>query len=1431
MGHYSDYQAKDLEPVEVTQEMIVFLQKLNDLLHNQAGLDSTQISDRPRLKGYFENPEQKGSYIEMDVLKGWQYYKVGDRYQLQSESGRPQSKFLDEFENELYTTDFSIDGCILSLQAGSKEQSLLLHTKCLMELAQSGKLFVTKPGELIKDAHPIVLQDNGDLLMCPSLKDCPEEDKGKEPFLSADQKLQCSPHYNDQEYANRLKKASENLSTFAIKGILSGLERNITDLATEAMRKNLSKTAFLKQISEADMGANEKLEEVYQKKKDDNPNLPSYTFQFSSGKRQQEGVALSQKAMAKYAAGQYDILAIYEPIIQATKEGEFTQEECKSITSQRDVGALLLDISDDPQIQSSNIDYVKMMIGKGLDPADPQYEEFRQRMYAQYVNKRLKDIAEFDYEKYCHLTDQEFVDKYQEFNAAFFRTSVLRMQLDQMRANPYLDRKLVQKCYQIADTYADTHMYNQCKIRFMASPYYGKYDLKQLENVSNEDMLKMNPGRLSNEVAYRKTIQELETLRTSKGLMLECYIQREMISTKKAEREQNIRLYNQDGQEIESFQLPDCINRGEIIYAADIYHKGNLSAFKMNPETLAITSVPLTKKMQNTVNTINSNIDTVLSHTATSLNELFYNPQKLKAESYESVCKEIIKKGLNPNQIYSKIKEHFNDKNDRYNETEFYAFFEKQGKKPHHLSKEEIAAREAVTQQATKKDFDANMAAADSFNVSNAEDIPFANPRYFTFFLFDYQAGAKKYNESVITRFKSGEEGRNEVIREAVERHLANAELFSRDLTDEELIQNWDKIRATGLAIGQEYLNFKKTLAEDGISMPDDAAQKLEAVEGIISLKNAIYSNRMSVLMSRYHKFGAEDVVNSAADGFSISPLVDDPEFSEYANAMSTFIIQQNNAVGYYANQHMLGPEEVPMVVFDETGNEISGSQEIGQAFREGKGVFYVNNQGEIKGCKPQDFKKVPPVFENIAVTPEVKVATDIYQVMKQDLPEYEKLYQSTLLKEQYNLNKMTANPSGQDFQKQMKESLTNLCAAISINKLIQKNGVEDSVKKAIGTQKTLDAVRDGMRKSGLIETMMENHLPKKPQEIAQMNPETLYFRMLQAHSAENAKQAQMMERQRLEELFYRTHDRALSKYKENYFFKTITKPEIMQLKEATSTSLTLQRSSLQTITLSMMLTQGYSFDEAIAPEAKEDRDQIGRAAMEAIKAGDYQMIEQNLTIGLNNLNTYVHEKMMKLESIEPRFVLQPQNENFILAASVLKDFSQELERAQGYLPKRNLPPEQKTSDVSYQAMVTAESLATLFSIAGVRGHDKLESASIGSLIGKYIQGDIMNKRFQYKRSLPENEGKKIDEIMTLEDINAAQRIFSNSVVPRLNEMIPKTKVGQENLTNLIKTDSVHTLLNTGFMKEGDQLVFKAAYREKFKGLDKQVKVEGPSLE
>jgi len=552
-----------------------------------------------------------------------------------------------------------------------------------------------------------------------------------------------------------------------------------------------------------------------------------------------------------------------------------------------------------------------------------------------------------------------------------------------------------------------------------------------------------------------------------------------------------------------------------------------------------------------------------------------------------------------------------------------------------------------------------------------------------------------------------------------------------------------------------------------------------------------------------------------------MGPLSDDPAFIDFANSRANLIMHENNLIGCFLKKQPTGASAI--VAFNKDGQVLNGEQEIGQSLRDKKGVFFADAQLNLHGYQVQQMDKYPPVIENLEMNPDVQYAVDSYRIEHQNIPPYEKFCQLTILKEQYELNKL--QPNDPEYQQKLKESLSSYCSALTIQHLIGKEGMEDNIKTSMGCEKTFQALKENLEKSSLIDSFMNQQLPHNPKEIAEMNPEKVYEKLMHARFEESTKQQQRWEKQRSEKVLSNTYDKCSKELTFENFFQHITHEDAVHLAQQTPLSnLTLSRSSLQSITLSMMLSQGYSIEDALAPNAKADREMIGRAAMQCIQAGDYKTIVQNLTIGLNHLNQYVNQKLQGFDGLEPRYMLKPENKSLVLATILLKDFSQEITNAQKTIPKQN----RIQSAIMNKITEKAEGLSMLAIFAGIRTQADGRENNPSTLLARYLQGDMLNKRYLYNRSLPENQQKEIADLMPEEEI-VATNIGYMEYMQDLKKFIPKTPEGKEELVHLIKTDTLHTKLKTRYVKEGDQVIYQNNLKELVQELDELAIDQNPN--
>ncbi len=306
----------------------------------------------------------------------------------------------------------------------------------------------------------------------------------------------------------------------------------------------------------------------------------------SRGEKDQRA-ELSKQALEAYVRGLYLQNKSVSKIYKAVSTGELTNDDIESVSTTRDGLTVLLDIYGDEFTDQSNLDIVKMASGKGLNPKDPNYADYKQQMFANAVNIKLREFLSYDFSKAISYTDEELVEKWPEIQSYFGKLAIIKSELNQrLRNNPYLDTQLALDCLKKEELYFPNYMMLSGRMRAIANPYYSQ--------ARNEDFLDLDDNRfeLINDSAFNMNLNmqayftELATakagLATSLMAMAKDKLQREFNLQSAGE----LRFFDQDGNLLDDFSIRNPVIKNQPIFACYLSRVDKMVPITINSKQL-----------------------------------------------------------------------------------------------------------------------------------------------------------------------------------------------------------------------------------------------------------------------------------------------------------------------------------------------------------------------------------------------------------------------------------------------------------------------------------------------------------------------------------------------------------------------------------------------------------------------------------------------------------------------------------------------------------------------------------------------------------------------------------------------------------------------------------------------------------------------------
>ena len=598
-NNYSVPFPSNLEEPELSEELTAFLNNLNTALKSDADLDLNIATDGARLKVYFEEdaiPEDRRpdfDFTEKVALQNQRYIvRIGDT--AYAEQAKPSRiKALTDAENDIYNTSVSITSMLSKIRAGKKLVSNELHQAYfLMQMAKDGRLMVTKPGELVKDSHPVALREDGSVAVLPSAAQVDEETRSTySRYYRVGAALAAeSSHAEDQEYADSLRYYKDHTFTKRFERD-PFRDDSVVYTISDAYNKGLSEEEFLRDIEAMERPAAEDLIAIHNRVilNEENINIP--TISAFSRKQQNQREQLSRLAIKNFFSASFRDYNFQSAIYKAVRDGstDLTDEDVRSIDINRDHMHFLLETETTAAATENNLIAIRHLVGKDVDNSWPEAGDIKAKQYAGVVNDALERIIGFDYESALGLSDEELVNAFPKIFTAYSRLGICKAEIENiLRAhedNQYIDKDLVKQALATEYKYMGFFMPLMNRMRCIANPYYAKYPTDILSGASFNDIYEFADSEelaAANDVYVRVMVQDMRD-----AYYGEFEAQRSIMASminEAAERDYDspVKFFTKDGEPIEGINAFDHLKKGEIVYAAAEGDAGSIRAFSMD---------------------------------------------------------------------------------------------------------------------------------------------------------------------------------------------------------------------------------------------------------------------------------------------------------------------------------------------------------------------------------------------------------------------------------------------------------------------------------------------------------------------------------------------------------------------------------------------------------------------------------------------------------------------------------------------------------------------------------------------------------------------------------------------------------------------------------------------------------------------------------
>lgn len=1374
---YSKPNLENLENAEVSLELKKFVKDLIELT-KQAGLNMNILGDKARLKLYYND---SGELIERDVNKAWKIISSNDASRFDGDSQILNTDALDEIDNELGQNERYLEQVLNELNSPSPNMGIVHQFYAVMQCAKDGGLMLTKRGELIKDSHPVLVDEKGNLTLGPSYKDADEKTRETAPYKLILNHISKSPKAEDQDYSDRLDAQQTKLYTEYFTGYNLAMENTCKKLFNDSKEKGLSKEEFLRQIMEMPRNATKNVENKYNELLEENGSTKRITARKIKATEQAQREQLSKKALYNYFSSIYDSYDL-TPVMKKAALENGLEKEFFSISGSRDRHHFLFSPGLEEASINKNLYRLTLFTGSGIDPKTPGAKDLKDKMYAQAINDVLAEIAGFDYEQYLGLDDEKFVEKWPEIYPAFFRLSVAKDQIGSIMSshadNKYINQDLVQKALKTERRIMSYNYENTMRIRTIMNPYYAVFPVDIAKNMSLEQRLSESDFK-DKDLDFTRFI----------NLFIEGIQAREMGISEEIKalfaEDQNIndisdsiQFFDATGKKVQTIELEQKLKNNELILIAYEYDPDKITAISMDKKTLRpVINHKLFEKNESRLESaiekiqdrISENIKERDSKRCLSWKNLFYSTGSSPVDHYRDVAKEIAQKKLSVDTVFNEIKKECLTKPSMTKEE----FANLTGMDLAYMPEDgEIAYKRNLTVKAHKALLEAAINSEKGLSISS-KSIPGWTDRILHYSLYKLAPPDEAFNKRLEETLRSGSiEDQTKIIEERFKAYLEDEKFFDgKYYTDEKLIENWAKLESIGTGLGMEYVSIMDQIASHGIKINPELRKHMDIMHQKVYAYNNFYKPRMELLANKYFQYGLDKLTTDAASKLMSS---NDPQAHKAGMGLLGYNGQVSNAVGQYIAYSSFpgGDDEVDLII-DDTFKVYPPKQnlEYGEAARAGKKLFVVRKgSDEIKQFSYSNTDIFPPDTEEIPIKMSPEECREMVQNARVKLIETDNTLSKKakelallLVARKIELDEIAANPQAENFEATYKDKLAEYLSYVAIKTAAKNNKYNDESIEMSMDKDNIDLFKNELLTYGFVDTVY-NQIKSEKGKLQFVDPGFIEAKLDEARKNQSKEIQNKITQQRTEankkldeqsfgkiQKIYSVSKKALKlRAKDNFLDAEGLKMFETLPKETALKSMTLSRCSVQALTLAMMLNQGYSVDQAMSEECTADRNKIGIAAMNAIRSSDFDFIRTNFLKGMKSLCDFVDEKYAKLNDFSISEFMSPENTNLIFATTMLKDFSQEFDNCQ-----KNLTEEKKlNNDDSTQLQNRAEFLGQIATrlLDSIKVPEQRNFDTAKTMLCDTLNYVCMSNYIKKLKELPENEGKKISEIFTMKE-------------------------------------------------------------------------------
>ena len=1203
-------------------------------------------------------------------------------------------------------------------------------------------------------------------------------------------------------------------------------------------------------------------------------SLSKYSTKVSKAKEE-----LSINALKQYTLSRINNVRTYDFVREGKASGYYDGKDADSVLQSRDFYRVILKSGTDPETVQENRRRLDHYLLKGVDKSkytEAEYNNLTLKHRAEVFNKRMEELANIDYSKFDHMTDEELVKNWTEYAGIMNAISVFKVISDDYKKgrNPYINQELLRKVDEIEWKYNPIFLRDSGRIRAISNPYYSKYDFSGFEKISPSEISNLGYGPTSGNNNLSTLFNDLGTQHTGSKFVFFNDIVQDMNKTADGISQKDLSFFDANGKALTEEEDIFMAAKKGAIFAAPKDRPDLLKPYGYDPKLLGgkeLNPNPYTKVMKK----IQSQMPDI---TKTWAEE----EEMLEGGSYESFIKssstiyngalgmaQQIQRSENPQKMkdamMSALKRnmapnHPNVDYDEYAKLVGLSAFEK-------LSKATVEERRKLTERTVTGLVEYQL---NKPSCSNSVDslIKGTSKRQFESFMLRSGDSVAK-NDKVVKEFFNGDANtKKRMILDRVAEYKTQIDaIYGKNLSDKDIVDNLKPIAEVAQGMGMEYVDtilknqetWGLNFSEAELKMMNDLHTKADEI-------NSEHVMRLNIIGTPHYQFGGLEKLAFGENSSNYSELTKDEMFNKSFNNVSMSITIRDDGRGakLLRQADPSGKLKVDFA-FDANGNEIPANKysEIGKkAFESGQLFVFFEGQEKpvVLNCKDAD--KIPPVStvaEELTKEMESKIdnmrkehALNQIDQNKELTVEMKELEKNILYKG-FEIETIAANanasPKNRDV---LKKKMAEYMASITIKRMVDKDTkkLDSEYIKTLTSPEAIKKLTSDLKKSPITDLVIDDML-KTPNGFKNIDSHAVYSNMLK--QMVNANKILMEEKK----VKVAKTTESLKTISENKKY-LVSEPnsadrklfgltsEILSKLESTTKmkSMSISRTTVQSQAIGLMLDKGLTVDQIFedTPKMQQLREAAAKQVMNELANNKVGAVLTHLYIGEQKLNEYVKGKFQNMKELSLSELRKPENRNLIKVMPLMKDLFQELNTVNNdYIPKGSQLSGKEFDEMG--ATSDAYNKVIGFMMQGVqqplqrmidKGKNFNPSEEMNDAIVSYVKGRLCVEAIKAAAALPENKGKSLEELwhddkVQQASVGALLQIMDNDNYSKLIEKCSNNKTFANKIYRSILDDTLKDDIDikVNYNEEGAVVEFNTERLKK--SMDDKLSVDIPS--